>query len=161
MTPDPARVPLFVSGRESWAVGRARYREFHLAGPSWKFPVAIRCSFEAPGSDSIALLDTGAEFSIMGRELADVFELAHGEPLELRRMSTRLGSFDLEMHRVLIKLLAEEGEDLEVDATIGIAKEPSSDLPVVLGYLGFLDRIRIALDPGLSGDSRFYFGKVE
>jgi hypothetical protein len=48
--------------------------------------------------------------------------------------------------------MADEGESTEVEATFFVSKDWIG--PTFLGYSGFLDRIRIAIDP--SSDSVFF-----
>ena len=77
-------------------------------------------------------------------------------------MSTRLGRISGSLYRINISLLAEEnhGYDLTVESSIFVSKD--WDGPIVLGYRGFLERIRFALDPGvIPGEQRFYFGLAE
>ncbi|NIM13411.1 MAG: hypothetical protein GTO45_14950 [Candidatus Aminicenantes bacterium] len=66
------------------------------------------------------------------------------------------------LHRINISLLADQksGYDLTVESSVFISEE--WDGPIVLGYRGFLERIRFALDPGvISGEQMFYFGLAE
>ncbi len=60
----------------------------------------------------------------------------------------------LQRHR--IEFLADDGQDLEVEATFFIARDWPE--PSVLGYTGVLDRIRFAIDPQAN---RFYFGGLD
>jgi hypothetical protein len=63
------------------------------------------------------------------------------------------------LHRINISLLAEQnsGYDLTVDSSIFVSEEWPG--PIVLGYRGFLERTRFALDPGVvPGEQMFYFG---
>jgi hypothetical protein len=59
------------------------------------------------------------------------------------------------MHSVRVALLADDGDDLAIRGTFLIA--PSWAGPIVLGYRGFLERIRIALDPGIRADDAWLF----
>ncbi|MCP4627568.1 MAG: hypothetical protein GY850_29240 [bacterium] len=66
------------------------------------------------------------------------------------------------LHHVNITLLAEKnsGDDLTIESTAFVSEEWEG--PTVLGYRGFLERIRFALDPGLiPGEQIFYFGLAE
>ncbi|HHC24032.1 MAG TPA: hypothetical protein ENK58_01260 [Desulfobacterales bacterium] len=67
-----------------------------------------------------------------------------------------------ELHRVGITLLTDpgQGDELTVESTTFVSEE--WDGPVVLGYRGFLERIRFALDSGVTpGNQIFYFGLAE
>ncbi|WP_437301406.1 hypothetical protein [Sorangium sp. So ce426] len=54
-----------------------------------------------------------------------------------------------------VLLVAERGESLTVSGSILIA--PGWIGPVVLGYRGFLERLRFALDPGCGPDDAWFF----
>jgi len=70
-------------------------------------------------------------------------------------LSTRLGRFGGTLYRGSITLIAEQGENLDVDATVFIS--PDWRGPSFLGYEGFLQRIRFAVDPERN---LFYFGRI-
>ena len=77
-------------------------------------------------------------------------------------ISTRLGRIPGSLYRINITLIAEENRDydLTVESSVFVSKEWRG--PIVLGYRGFLERIRFALDPGVvPGEQMFYFGLVE
>lgn len=104
-------------------------------------------------------MDTGAEWSVIGGDTAQILEDELDSPTVSFAMSTRLGRIHSSLHRINISLLAGEngGDDLAVDSSVFVSKE--WDGPIVLGYRGFLERIRFALDPGVvAGEQMFYFG---
>jgi hypothetical protein len=70
-------------------------------------------------------------------------------------LSTRFGRFGGRLYRGIITLPADEGEPLDVDATVFIS--PDRQGPNFLGYEGFLQRIRFAVDPE---NNLFYFGRI-
>ncbi|QTA86202.1 Uncharacterized protein dnm_022230 [Desulfonema magnum] len=112
------------------------------------------------GAEDYALLDTGASWSVIGGDIAAIIEEEIGEPIQSFPISTRLGKISDSLHRIDISLLAEQnsGHDLTVDSTVFVSQE--WDGPIVLGYNGFLERIRFALDSGIfPGEELFYFGK--
>jgi hypothetical protein len=80
--------------------------------------------------------------------------LGSGEPL---RYSTRLGPYDGELIRHTFELRSENAEgdqsSLEVDATIWVGRDWPG--PCFIGYNGFLDHIRFAVDPA---EKVFFFG---
>ncbi|MBW4493144.1 MAG: hypothetical protein KME26_08670 [Oscillatoria princeps RMCB-10] len=61
--------------------------------------------------------------------------------------------------RLNIRLVAREGEDLNVDATVFVPDSEAlwGDFPSFIGLTGFLERIRFALDPNTD---TFYFGSL-
>jgi hypothetical protein len=77
-------------------------------------------------------------------------------------MSTRLGRISGSLYRINITLIAEENRDYDliVESSVFVSKEWEG--PIVLGYRGFLERVRFALDPGVvPGEQKFYFGLAE
>ncbi|UCH98605.1 MAG: hypothetical protein JSV88_05275 [Candidatus Aminicenantes bacterium] len=77
-------------------------------------------------------------------------------------MSTRLGRISGSLYRINITLIAEKNRDydLTVESSVFVSKEWEG--PIVLGYRGFLEKIRFALDPGVvPGEQMFYFGLPE
>ena len=77
-------------------------------------------------------------------------------------IASRFGTLLGGLHRLPVTLVADDGEDLEVDATIAVVTGASNDLPVVLGCRGFLERLRIAIDPGSSsGTELIHFGRID
>ena len=145
----------------SWSIGCTSFFVGHKVG-FWNLPVAIKCQIGNLDATYLALLDTGAEWSVIGREPAIILEDQLGPPTETFLISTRLGKIFGALHRIDIRLLAEQtcGYDLTIESTVFVSEEWEG--PIVLGYRGFLERIRFALDPGIvDGEQMFYFGLVE
>jgi len=146
-------------GEFPWSSGHSFFLISHEIG-FWRVSVAVKCMIGSLNEADWALLDTGAEWSVIGRDTATVIEDELGSPIASSRMSTRFGAIDGTLHHVNITLLAGEedsGDDLTVETTSFVSEEWEG--PVVLGYRGFLERIRFALDPGIiPGEQIFYFG---
>ncbi|MGE0083809.1 MAG: hypothetical protein AB7S75_05250 [Desulfococcaceae bacterium] len=142
----------------SWSSGCASFLVGHKDG-LWRLSVAVECRIGNLEQTYLTLLDTGAEWSVIGGDTMQLLEekfLTSGQPFP---MSTRLGKIDGSLYRIPICLLAEHGRgnDLTVDSTVFVSDEWKG--PVVLGYRGFLERIRFAFDPGVQpGEQMFYFG---
>lgn len=137
-----------------WCVGFARFQVgASVAGTT--LVVGVRCRFGGLDSDHVALLDTGAHWSIVGGEMAELLEDEAGESIEIAAMATRLGTIHGRLHRLVVTLAADEGDDLDVPTTLLLA--PSWSGPPVLGYRGFLDRVRFGLDPGNGADDQWMF----
>lgn len=99
-----------------------------------------------------AQLDTGAPWTIFEREIVDAMEEV-GDSSVTVELDTRFGLRNGRLARVMVEILADEGESLEVEATIFICDDwPAGSF---IGYGGFLERIRFALDPARN---HFYFG---
>ena len=100
----------------------------------------------------LAQLDTGAAWSVLDAEIADALGLL-GQPGPMVRLSTRSGIFDGKLIRTRLTLVADEGDSLEVEVTLFASRDWRDGN--FLGYPGFLERIRVAIDP-FTND--FYFG---
>lgn len=135
-----------------WATGFAKYWIDRTAGQH-ALPVAVLCRIGRIEAEDYALLDTGAAWSVIGGDLVELISHQLTEPGAAVTMSTRLGPIHGELHRLPITLIASEGDDLEVDATVVVSSEWTG--PVVLGYRGFLERLRLGLDPGIQGDDQW------
>lgn len=124
--------------------------------------ICVFCRFGSLQSQETALLDTGAEWSVVGGDFAEVLRETGdlGESVDSIKISTRFGSFEGSLYRFQVCLLSDDdlgGTDLRVDATVAVL--PLWQGPNVLGYRGFLERIRIAIDPGVSGgEEKIFFG---
>ncbi len=79
-------------------------------------------------------------------------------------MDTRFGILDGELRRLKIHLLADPGlgYDLTIESTVLIAKDWVRPPLMVLGFHGFMDRLRFAIDPGIEPNNEIiYFGKAD
>jgi hypothetical protein len=144
-----------------WSSGCSLYLFSSKVG-QWRLPIAVKCRVGSLEETDLALLDTGADWSVIGGETARILEDELDLPTQSFNMSTRLGKVSGSLHRINITLIAEEnrGYDLTVESSVFVSKEWEG--PIVLGYRGFLERIRFALDPGIvPGEQIFYFGLAE
>ena len=135
-----------------WATGWAQYWIERSRGQQL-LVVAARCRIAALESVELALVDTGAQWSLIGGDLAKLVRphLVDREPGP--RYDTRIGSLETERGRLEIELVADHGMDLVVDATVMLARAWTG--PMVIGYRGLLERVRIALDPGVGVDDQW------
>jgi len=101
----------------------------------------------------IAQIDTGAAYSVLEVDAAAALGL-----LDLKgpwtRLSTRLGTLSGQLIRLPVTLVADHGESLDLEGMFFVSPEWRGG--TFLGYTGFLDRLRIALD---SPANLFYFGE--
>lgn len=139
----------------AFTVGRSQFVD-HL--PGWgeaTSKIYVKVQPDAWPGTIHAQLDTGAPWSVFDREVAEAIGVLEpsGEIVEL---DTRFGRKRGHLERVAVTLLADEGESLNVEATIFVCPDwpPGKNF---LGYNGLLERIRIALDPPAY---LFYFGPV-
>jgi len=121
--------------------------------------VGVRCRIGTLSYDEKALLDTGATYTVLSEDIVRELGGAPGTAVGTIRMSTRHGSKPGVLFRLPIQLQADEGKPLHVDATVAILEKWPG--PTVLGFVGFMDRIRLALDPGLAvgEEPTVFFGK--
>jgi len=145
-------------GCDDWSIGSA---EFFVEPEDrrGKIIVGVHCRIDDFEESDIALLDTGAQWSIAGGEVAQEFE---DYPIEVRDVTLKSRYGDITGNLVIsrITLLADDGSDLSMESTIFISKDWPG--PIVLGFRGFLEKLRIALDPGIrDGEQVFYFGLCE
>lgn len=95
----------------------------------------------------------------MAAALEDDAEIEQDESGEDQtvKYATRIGTFEGRLHRLGVTLVADQGEELFVQSTVLVV--PAWPGPPVLGYRGFLERIRIGLDPGGTHEGpRLFFG---
>jgi hypothetical protein len=143
-----------------WSCGSARFEE-SLDVDGHTLIVAVSCRFSGLSGEVQALLDTGAQWSILGGEMARALleggREAHEEASGDVSISTRYGLLTGRLHLIEVTLLADQGDALLVQSTVLLL--PNWPGPPVLGYGGFLERIRIGLDPGdLLNGPRLFFG---
>src|SRR4030042_2695793 len=144
-----------------WSDGYAPFLANHTHGLHTLL-IAVNCRIGDLEVTEFALLDTGAEWSVIDTDTARILGDQLGPFTESITLSTRRGRVRGGLHRLKITLLAEKncGSDLSIDGTVFVSEE--WDGPIVLGYRGFLERIRVALDPGLTdGQQIFFFGEIK
>jgi hypothetical protein len=99
-----------------------------------------------------ALVDTGTPYCIFETEIVEALGVADasGESMTLR---TAYGSFQGTIQRLTIRLAAEQGDSLDIDASVFVTD--AWGYGNFVGYSGFLERFRFAFDPATNA---FYFG---
>ncbi len=140
---------------DEFLTGVCRYSDFH---PEHLEPLSrIYVSFRPQDARIrfVGLLDTGGHFFILSPEVVDLIADTLGESDGETSLLTAQGRISGKLFRYRIELLATRGDSLDIEATVLVS--PQWRGPSVLGYTGFLDRIRFAIDPLENG---FYFGPV-
>ena len=104
------------------------------------------------GTSFYAIVDTGTPYCIFDTELSEALGLSFedGESVTLR---TAYGEVTGTIQRLMIELVAEQGDSLAIDASVFVTDYWTYGN--FLGYSGLLERIRFAFDPGTNS---FYFG---
>ena len=139
-------------GGQVFAAGRSRFFDKDLGAEEGTAKIYVKIRPEGLDSPVLAQLDTGSPWSILSSEIADVLGLL-GSSGTSTRLRTRLGTKDGHLERVQLVLPADEGQSLRIEATVFIC--PDWVEGNFIGYTGFVDAIRTALDPQ---NNLFYFG---
>jgi hypothetical protein len=136
-----------------FATGRARFTDDApwAAEPTAK--IYVKITPENLGVVLIAMLDTGAPWSILDAEVAENLNLFNGDG-EAKSITMWQGHYDGRLERVGLRLLADEGHSLEVEATVFVC--PEWRFGNFLGYGGLLQNIRFAVD---ATHNLVYFGR--
>jgi len=138
---------------EPFTTGRSRFLDHHPRFPEPTAKVFVKIIFAGLDEARVAQVDTAAAYSILEADVAtDLGLLGLQEPWT--RLSTRVGVLNGQLIRIPVTLVADEGESLHLDAVFFVS--PDWRGGTFLGYTGFLDRLRIALD---SPANLFYFGE--
>jgi hypothetical protein len=132
-----------------------RYADDRRALTSAEARIFIPLELEPISRRVVALVDTAAPWCIFEPALGFLLR-PHISPVQDRvLLSTRLGTLTGALYRVPVKLPADEGEPLQMEATVFLS--PDWQGPNFIGYEGLLQRIRFAVDPEAN---QFYFGGV-
>jgi hypothetical protein len=136
-----------------FTTGRARFRD--QSPGSQELTAKIFVKIEFPGLDGswLAQVDSGSAYPMLETGLAKALGVLDGEG-DLVRIDTRLGRIRGRLERIPLTLVADEGDSLEMEAVFLVSRDWHGK--TFLGYSGFLDRLRIALDPPVN---LFYFGE--
>lgn len=118
--------------------------------------VGLRCTLGDDSDELLALLDTGAEWSVVAPHTA---RAGGAVPVGERfRLSTRHGAISGDLSVLDVHLLAEAGANLTVAAQVFVPDRWPADAPqLVLGFRGLLENIRFALAPRAGGHA-IWFG---
>lgn len=94
-----------------WWTGRAKYAMRHEE-EAWAQPLvlAVRCRLDGAEHPLWCLLDTGAEFSVFGGEIARGLLERTGSDGNPATINTRHGKIEGTLERVEVSLVAEDGE---------------------------------------------------
>jgi hypothetical protein len=140
-----------------WSTGGAYLYPLYDRG-TYKLITGVECQFTTIETTQMALLDTGSELSVVDNEVYQAFlddDVLLGSPVGTRKINTRLGNFEGTLYRVDVGLTADWGEDLVIEGTFLFCEDWKG--PTVLGFGGFLERIRFAIDPDYEQIGCIYF----
>jgi hypothetical protein len=137
-----------------WCTDWAGYR-VGVRAPGHPLVVGARCRLAGTALTTEALVDTGAEWSVVGGEMVKLVEPQASRMGQTIHYSTRLGVLQGDFYRMGVELVADHGQNLHVDATVLLMPEWRGPA-VVLGYRGLLERVRFALEPGVRDDDQWW-----
>lgn len=148
---------LLLKNGESFATGAIYYD--YRGATERETTNRIIIGVEIEGIMTEAVIDTGAPYVICPPRVAKQAGVDRAWALDEMVMLVRGMRLSGIRVRMNISLRADEGEDLDVDATVFVpdVEEYWGDFPAFLGLTGFLERIRFAIDPNTD---TFYFGKL-
>lgn len=149
---------LFFDDGRSFATGKMIYE--YRPTPQHTASNRLYLSVEINNLSLLAVVDTGAPYVIVQPTYAGLLQLDPSEALEEIKLKIRGTIFKGHIHRVLVDLPASEGESMSLEATMFVPEtdeETWGNLPSFLGMMGFLERIRFAIDPF---EDSFYFGTL-
>jgi hypothetical protein len=147
-------MPMLNLAGAPFSTGRADFVDEPLPAAGRSARVYVRVAVEGLEEPVLALLDTGAEWPILAREIAEEIGLtdASGEQETLRHAN---GTSTGRLVRTTMRLLADEGDDLAVETTVFVPDEIAAFRRNFIGYTTFLERIKLGLDPQ---QNHIYFG---
>ena len=142
---------LTVNGEE-FASGVMTYFDEDPSGGSAQTSIHVSIVLEGEVSiPTFARLDPATPWVVLNAELNEQIGLrANSAEITLQTAAGRMKGC---LERFPITLQAEEGDALEIDATVFVCNDWEREN--FLGYSGFLERIRFAIDPS---SNKFYFG---
>lgn len=148
---------LFFDNGNPFATGATRYQ--YRPATQGESTNRIFLQVDIAGNIIEAVVDTGAPYVILAPWIAQLAGLNPAFALARDRMLIRGMWLDGNIYRLNLKLVAELGDDLEVQATVFVPdrEELWGNFPSFIGLGGFLERIRFAFDPATD---TFYFGSL-
>jgi len=136
-----------------FTTGHATYRDLDPDNARRQHAIYVQVVLPiAAGMSAYALVDTGTPYCIFETEIIEALGLSavSGESMTL---NTAYGSFQGTIQRLTIRLAAEQGDSLDIDASVFVTD--GWGYGNFVGYSGFLERFRFAFDPATNA---FYFG---
>lgn len=146
---------------QGWSCGGAEFHHQHQAHGRHRYIIAVRCRLGSQLEEHFAMLDTAADRSIIAPAVAEMLEGDVGPSHGSIEISSRFGLTDARLHAIEVTLLADADHGRHIVVPSVCAFPSVWEGPqIVLGFGGFLEHIRIALQPsqGAGSKSMIYFG---
>lgn len=141
-------------GEDDFSSGRATFHDSAVAATHGSARIYVKVAIDGFEEPLLALLDTGAVWSVIDPEIANEAGLGSVDGQEIT-LHHRRGSTAGRLVRTTITMLADEGAGLDIEATVFVPSDPWPTGWNFIGYSGFLERIRFGLDPQ---SQDLYFG---
>lgn len=115
---------------------------------------------EIESISTYAVVDTGAPYIVCAPEIAFQINLSAESSLGSVQIGIRGHDVHGHLHRLTLRLVAEDGESIDIDATafVPVADEWPGDLPSFFGLNECMDRMHVAIDPE---HEMFHFGPLD
>ena len=149
-------MPLFFADGSPFVTGSQSNVYYEPTPAEPKARLVLRVAIE--GLTSQAMVDTGGLYLFCMPSVARALHLDAAQALGAQTILFRDERVRGTLHRLTLTLLAEEGEDMQLDVTAFVpdaSYEGVPELPSILGLHGCLERVRFAFDPATD---TFYFG---
>ena len=149
-------MPLFFADGRPFVTGLQSHVFYAPTPAEPKARLVLRVVLE--GLTTQAMVDTGGLYLFCMPSVARALNLDATQALGAQTILFRDERVQGTLHRLTLTLLAEDGEDMQIDVTAFVpdaSYESVPELPSILGLHGCLERARFAFDP--STDT-FYFG---
>lgn len=117
--------------------------------------IVVPVELQSVAEPVLAVVDTAAPWCIFEPVVAESLTRNSLPVLEQTVLSTRMGLIQGALYRETLRIPADEGEPLDIEASIFLS--PDWRGPNFIGYQGLLQRIRFAVDPEVN---LFYFGQI-
>ena len=154
-------MPLTFSDGEPFSTGLTSY-QYRPATPHENTSrIILKVALEGIVTD--AMVDTGGVYLVCNPRVTSQMNLEAAQAVSGPESILFRGVvIQGRLYRLNLRLLAEEREDCEIDATAFVPEgedaESWGELPCILGLQGCLERLRMANDPVTE---TFYFGPVD
>ncbi len=130
---------------EPFATGAVGYSS-HLGTGTWS-RIIVEVRLEGVRTlETTAMLDTAAPYMICRRDLAEFLGLEYSREGDTDKINIRGATVEGSLHRVPLSFLAEQGEDLTIEASVFVPRYV--ELPhSFIGLTSCLESIYFAVDP--------------
>src|SRR5689334_9377381 len=108
---------------DAYSCGRATFHDGLPSEAGASARIYVRIAVEGIAEPFLALLDTGAEWSVLTKEIADEIGLVDADGEETT-LSHRRGTTRGKLVRTTVTMLADEGAALDIEATVFVPIEP-------------------------------------